>query len=275
MTIFSIKTLTQNYSKLLPVNEVRILICNSLGLSHEEFILSQDYLPNNQEMDQIALAITKRTEGTPISYITGYKEFYGLDFIVSSATLIPRSETEIIVDEALNIISSKDFQILDLGTGTGAIAISIAINSGCSVHATDVSQEALKIAKQNIVKHEVNHLVTTQISNWFQGIKKKQFDIITCNPPYIAYTDSNIEKNVDKYEPHLALYSGKTGLECYEIIAKNAGEFLKKNGVIILECGASQSIEVIRILKEQDFSIIKLVSDLSSIERTILAQKIQ
>lgn len=184
-------------------------------------------------------AITRLNNGEPVQYIVGNVDFYKYNFLVNKSVLIPRFETEELVLNTINFIKknfNKKIKILDIGTGSGAIAISLKKEINSEVYATDISKEAIEVAKENAKRNnaEVNFINT----NLFDGIKEK-FDVVISNPPYIRY-DEEIDEIVKNNEPHLALYADNDGLYYYEEILKNVNSILNEKYLIAFEIGKDQ-----------------------------------
>ena len=264
------------------------------------FVLNKDrtYLYANsekpilpEEHKKFKELIERRGRREPLSYITGEKEFWSLKFKVSRDTLIPRPETEILVQTELDIIRSQwsvvsgQLNILDIGTGSGNIAVSIAKESPEShVFTVDKSDSALSVAKENAEIHGVAERITflkgdlydLRLENSkFQIPNSKLYDIIVSNPPYIPTGDiEGLMPEVRDWEPRWALDGGKDGLEIIQKIIKDAPLFLKSKGFLAMEIGFGQSEEVSRIISETDkFDNIKTIKDLSGIERVVTAWK--
>ncbi|MCW8932497.1 MAG: peptide chain release factor N(5)-glutamine methyltransferase [Gammaproteobacteria bacterium] len=217
-----------------------------------------------------------RSEGMPIAYITGSKDFWSFTLEVSTETLIPRPETELLVECALEKIPTHGVQnILDLGTGSGAIALAIASErDNASVQATDISLKALNIAKKNATKLKLKNISFYQ-SHWFDSVKTQQFDVIASNPPYIAENDPYLEDNVRHYEPLIALLSNDNGLADIKEIIERSHDYLKPNGWLLFEHGFEQDSEIRALLKQQKFNNISTLSDLSQLPRVTIAQHTQ
>ena len=191
-------------------------------------------------------AINRLNNGEPVQYIVGNVDFYKYNFIVNKNVLIPRFETEELVLNTINLIKkyfNKKIKILDIGTGSGAIAISLKKEINSDVYATDISKEALEVAKENAKRNnaEVNFINT----NLFDGIKEK-FDVVISNPPYIRY-DEEIDEIVKNNEPHLALYADNDGLYYYEEILKNINSILNEKYLIAFEIGKDQYKDIEKI----------------------------
>lgn len=213
-------------------------------------------------------------KGKPIQYITGHQEFMKLDFLVNENVLIPQPDTEILVEEILNLCNEdKEYKILDLCTGSGIIGISIAkYIEKCDVTLVDISNLALEVAKKNLEYNKISNKVEIIQSDMFNKVEGK-FDVIASNPPYIE-TDviCTLPKDVQN-EPIIALDGGKDGLNFYRDIAQNAYKFLNKNGYLCLEIGYKQKNKIINILEEtKKYENIYYKKDLSGNNRVIIAK---
>lgn len=211
----------------------------------------------------------------PIQYILGYAYFYGYKFKVNKDVLIPRPETELAVDKAIEIIRAKNYSnVLDIGTGSGAIALSIALNNPTiKIVASDISVYALDIAKENALNLNVTN-VEFIVSDMFKSITGK-FDLIISNPPYIGYDEiDEIEEIVYKNEPHLALFTSDNGVYYYKEIIRNLDKFLNDNGTIIFEIGYKQG----NVIKEYALSLypnleIEIIKDYNSLDRIVIIRR--
>ena len=206
----------------------------------------------------------------PLQYILGYGYFMGEKFLVDENTLIPRPETEILVKECLNLIFDGA-KVLDIGTGSGCIAIEIAKNSKAHVDAVDISEKALKKAEENASIHNVK--CNFFKSDLFSAVNKK-YDFIVSNPPYIPIKDiNNISADVKNFEPHAALFTNDDfGIDYYKKIINDSVIFLNKNGYIIFEAGINQTGLISQLFMDKGFSNIKIIKDLDNIERVIIAK---
>lgn len=271
MNMLSIKQILKNAIQQLseceytntPALDADILLANALGKSREYLIGHSEELVDENILSQF---LQRRLSGEPIAYIIGVKEFWGIDFKVTKDTLIPRPETELIIEKSLELFpKNAEIEILDLGTGAGCILISLlsefANAKGIGV---DISSKAIDIAKNN-AKARAEF---TQ-SNWFEKIGEKKFDLIVSNPPYISRAETLI-KSVEKYEPHSALFAENNGYECYETIAKDLKKHLKKNSRAIFEFGQGQAPEISKIFSSHGFKVNEICKDLAGIERCII-----
>lgn len=218
----------------------------------------------------------RRLKGEPVVRILGEKEFWGLSFKLNAATLVPRPETELVVERGLEIIGPLDgARILDLGTGTGCIPIALLTEySDVTAVAVDLSAEALEMARFNANRHAVGDRFTTLQGSWFDPIEPgARFDLITSNPPYIeTAVIPTLMVEVREHDPHLALDGGPDGLEAYRAIASEAGLFLKPDGALVLEIGSDQASAVSDILVEAGFADVEVAQDLAGLDRVIVAR---
>ena len=230
-------------------------------------------LPKITKINKYNNYLQKIIKGTPIQYITKHQQFMALDFYVDENVLIPQPDTEVLVEEGIKIIKEQNMEVLDLCTGSGAIAISIAhYCQNSTVTATDISQEALEVARKNANLNNVN--IEFIESNLFDKLTERSFDIILSNPPYIE-TDiiKTLEKDVQA-EPHLALDGGKDGLEFYKKILNEAHKHLKTKGYLMLEIGYNQGNAVIN-LEHKNLKLItkQPIKDLAGNDRIVTFQK--
>ena len=241
----------------LPANEARILLAHLL---EKHYQLPRSALLSRDEMSLNELAflewkslVSRRVLGEPIAYILGKKGFHNIELQVDPGVLIPRPETELLVEIALTEITklNKHIRVLDLGTGSGAIALSIASAAPLvSLIATDQSTEALAIAKQNAQSLNLLDQVQFLLGNWYAAlIEQSQFDVIVSNPPYIAHQDPHLTQGDLRFEPKSALTDYASGLSCLEIIIAGADQYLKPGGLIAIEHGFDQSEAVVELMK--------------------------
>lgn len=251
--------------------DVEWIIATVLGCSRGEAKLVKTF--DHKTYREIMKATSARASGKPLSSIFGFVEFYGLRLNVNKKVLSPRPETEILVEEVLGAIGNKkSLQILDLGTGSGAIAIAIAKNAKAKMTAVDISKGALSVAEANAKQHKVK--IEFLQSDMFDGLKKRaKFDIIVSNPPYIRSLDiEGLDEEVKNHDPRLALDGGEDGLDFYRKIAEQAPLHLKKGGLLFLEIGKGQFADVEKLLKQQGFSNISYKKDYSKIIRVVKAE---
>lgn len=209
--------------------------------------------------------LLRRLTGEPIAYLTGIKEFWSIPLSVNDATLIPRPETELLVESILTRLSThEEASILDLGTGTGAIAIALAVTKPrWKITAVDVSFATLSVAKHNALTHDLHNITFIQ-SDWFGSIPEQKFDAIVSNPPYIEENDPHLYVGDVRFEPKLALTSGPTGLNALTTIIQQARPYLKKPGILLLEHGYNQAAAVKDLLTQAHFDAIACIHDLQN-----------
>lgn len=243
------------------------LLSLALNKSNTALYTQTDYQLTAIESKQLDTLIQQRKKGIPFAYLSGKKGFYHLDFKVTPDTLIPRPETELLIDIALDLFNDKEepCHLLDLGTGSGIIAITLADkNPHWTVSATDISQAALDVAKTN---------TTAQVSffqgSWFEAVPSQTFDLIISNPPYIEQDDPYLDDLL--FEPQTALVSGEDGLNDIRIIISDAPEHLNKGGYLLLEYGFDQQERIVDLLNEK-FHYIKTFKDYNNNDRAVLAQ---
>ena len=237
-----------------PNLKARLLMQHILNKPRQYLLVHDtDMLTLRQQVDYFK-AIKKLKQGVPLQHITNMQEFMKLNFYVSQDVLIPRPDTEILVEEVINIAKKiRAKKILDLCTGSGAIAVSLAkYIEDSQITATDISEKALRVAKLNAKNNEVEDKITFIKSDLFKEIPKEKYDIIVSNPPYIRKEEiERLDREVKK-EPHIALDGGEDGLDFYREIIHNSEEYLKFNGYLCLEIGYDQKIDVIEIIENEE-----------------------
>lgn len=247
------------------------------GLSKAEyFIKAECQLENNYEEAYKAL-IKERCSGRPLQYITGHQEFMGLDFKVNEAVLIPRFDTEVLVEAALDKIKacktkSDELKVLDMCTGSGCIGISIARLAGIkNITCADISEEALQVAAYNAEHNQVSYINFVN-SNLFENISgDNKFDFILSNPPYIRTEDiEGLMREVKMHEPKLALDGDRDGLKFYRSITSKAPLYLRNGGWLIYEIGCDQGKDVSDIMREEGFSNVEIIKDLAGHDRVVI-----
>lgn len=260
--------------------EVQCLLQHVLNVSRAWLLAHPERCLDDHEQDRFDELLRRRLSGEPIAYILGEREFYGLTFKVTPDTLIPRPETELLVDLALLRITQTPpspqpscvgrgglLRVLDLGTGSGAIALAIAhARPAAEVLACDLSPSALEVARSNAQRLGIANAAFLQ-SGWFAALGNRRFDLIVSNPPYIAAGDPHLQQGDVRFEPPSALVSGAEGLEDIRCIVAGAPAHLEPGGWLLLEHGYDQAVKVRELLRQSSFSEVFSAPDLAGIER--------
>ncbi len=254
---------------------LKILVEHVFGIKKDHIIAKQDEILDDNKITVFESDIKKILSGVPVQYIVNNQEFMKLNFYVDENVLIPQPDTEILVEEVVNEFKEKECKILDLCTGSGAIAISLAkYIKEAKITAIDISNKALQVAKLNAEKNLVHKKIEFIESNMFENIKLKDFDVIVSNPPYIETEKINQLSEQVKHEPHIALDGGSDGLDFYKIIAQNAYKHLKEQGKLFLEIGYDQKFSVMELLEKlEQYKNIYCKKDLAGNDRVIVAEK--
>ncbi|CAL4320456.1 Release factor glutamine methyltransferase [Buchnera aphidicola (Protaphis terricola)] len=255
-----------------PRYEAEILLSHVLKCTRSWIIAFDETEINELSQKKLNNFVYRRSIGEPMAYILGKKDFWSLSLSISKDTLIPRPDTEILVEKVLSKINKNKKYILDLGTGCGAIGLALAsISPNFRIIAVDNSNKAIKIAKLNAFKLNLNN-ITFHYSNWFSNINKK-FHIIVSNPPYISLKEIKLLKKNIFFEPLNALISKKNGLKDIELIIKQAKNFLFNQGWLFIEHGWKQKLKVQFLFKKYSFFNIKSYKDYSGNDRVTIGQK--
>ena len=258
------------YAGIDEISDFDWICCEITGKRRSELAFIKEF--SIEELEKIKDAVEKRLKHIPLGYIFGKTDFYGYEFIVSQDVLIPRLDTEILVEKVIEEIKNRNTStsVLDIGTGSGAIAITISKETGSKVTAVDVSEKALEIAKQNAKLNFAN--VCFVKSDLFDEIQDLKVDIIVSNPPYIESAEiDGLMPEVRDYEPILALDGGITGLEFYEKIAREAKKHLKSKGKLFFEIGYNQG-ELVSNLVKQNFKNVEVLKDYLGNDRVVIGE---
>lgn len=248
--------------------DARLLLEYVLHAKHAFLLTHSEHQLTEQQSATFSQLIQERAKGLPVAYLTGEKPFYDLIFQVTNAVLIPRPETELLVEWALQLIpADRSKRILDLGTGSGAIAITIAKHRPqAHVTAVDFSPDALAVARRNAEALGVTHLKLIA-GNWFDELSAEKFDLIVSNPPYVAEHDPHLQQGDLRFEPEMALSAGGDGLACIDHIIAAAPGHLAANGWLLLEHGYDQAEACRGLLQQAGFNNICSKPDLAGIMR--------
>lgn len=255
--------------------EAQFIMQYVLKQSSAYLILNQHQKISEHSVKQISNIVSKRKKGIPLAYIIKEWDFYGHTFLVTKDTLIPRQDTELLIDIILKKYKKDlSLNILDLGTGSGIIGITLARNFKKSeILMTDLSVNAIEVAKKNIDASGLKNIKCLQ-SNWFEKIDHSMFDIIVSNPPYIPKNDPHLESPELKYQPQMALTADDDGFSDIDNIAFHAQKFLKKSGILLIEHGYNQARKVQEIFNRNKLSGITQFTDINNTIRATLGSKI-
>ncbi|HTE42116.1 MAG TPA: peptide chain release factor N(5)-glutamine methyltransferase [Steroidobacteraceae bacterium] len=255
-----------------PQLDAEILLQAITGIHRSRAYARPEQALEREQIEDLQPVLARRERGEPIAYIVGQQEFWSMPLQVSAAVLIPRPETELLVERALELVPlNTPSRVLDLGTGSGAIALAIAhARPHAHVVAADVSHDALTVAGANRRKFPARNLELKH-SDWFAAFdnapEADRFDVIVSNPPYIAEDDPHLSLNVATFEPKIALIAGPTGLEAIERIVRQSGAHLKPNGWLAMEHGWRQASTVAALLVQHGFSHVRSRPDLAGHDR--------
>lgn len=264
--------------------DARLLLENVLNKSRTELFLGRDIKLTDKQLIRYQTFIERRKQREPVAYILGEQEFWSLSFIVSPHVLIPRPETEFLLEQVLSRAKKENFtrgMIIDLCCGSGVIGTVLTKETGQKVVAVDVSSQALQVCHKNVCKHDVQnsvHLIQSDLLSSFQKIQ--QFSLVVSNPPYVSHVDvtNNLEPEVSDYEPHLALDGGVGGFELIRTIRDQLEHVLLPGGELFMEIGADQGEELIAMFSSKingldGFSMVEVLKDYAGRDRVIHAIK--
>ena len=253
--------------------DAEILLCLTLGKERSYLRAWPDMELQPEHKARFWTLIQKRQKGIPIAYITGSREFWSRDFLVSPDVLIPRPDTELLIELSLKLMpADKPGKIIDLGTGSGIIAITLAAERPhAQVSATDLHMAALRIAQLNANKHGTHNIQFYQ-SDWLANVPHAKFNLIVSNPPYIAEDDRHLTQGDVRFEPQTALCAGELGLSDIKIIADTARDYLETGGHLLIEHGYDQQQPVQTIFKDFHYDNVRTVADLSGQPRVTYGQ---
>lgn len=254
--------------------DAALLLGHGLGLTREQLVMQHERVLTEKEKQDFDKLLLRRLGGEPVAYILGYKEFWGMEFAVSPEVLIPRPDTETLVEAVLRYYPDReaDLRILDLGTGSGCIALSLLSEyPHARALAVDASQGALAVAKVNAAKLMLAKRCDFLLSNWLENVSG-QFDLVVSNPPYItrdAYVC--LEKDIREYEPEHALLGSEDGLGDYKTIIKQGRDYIVQDGMMMVEIGAEQSAPVSKLFSVHGYDVKTVCNDLAGLPRVVVA----
>jgi len=252
--------------------DTELLLSKTLKKSREEVLINYDQNIEKKSILEFKKYLTRRSQNEPVAYILGEKEFWSKKFKINKNTLIPRPETELLVEYLLKKFKGKKLSILDIGTGSGCIIISLLNNlkhsNGLGI---DVSKKAIEIAKKNSSNHKLQNKLKL-INKHLNGILNRKFDLIVSNPPYIKSKElKNLSEDIKRYEPRIALDGGNDGLDLIRKVIYKSKNILKINGTLALEIGYGQFKKVSKILIDNKFRTVSVIKDYKNNVRCIIA----
>lgn len=268
-----ISDVVKEMSKQLTDNarfEAELIVMNVLGITRTTLVIDGGKAISDIDYEQISAFVRRRQNGEPLQYILGETEFMSLDFYVEKGVLIPRSDTEILVETVLEIIENRT-KILDICTGSGCIGISIAhYNKDVSVDLIDISDTSIKVAEKNITLNCVNDRVQIKKMDILSECPAGKYDVIVSNPPYIeTEVIDTLQREVKSHEPHIALDGGEDGLVFYRRIIQIAPKILNSNGILAFEIGYEQGQDVVELMGK-DFEDVRIIKDLNKNDRVVI-----
>ena len=253
-----------------PRLDLEVLLCHVLDKPRSYLFTWPEKVLDQKSTQQFNDLLKRRADGEPVAYLTGEKEFWSLSLAVNTTTLIPRPDTEVLVETALDVIDKPGVLVLDLGTGTGAIALALASERpGWQIIAVDTVPEAVELAEKNRQRLGL-HNVSVMRSNWFEDVAPQKFDLIVTNPPYIDADDHHLKVGDVRFEPGSALVSGDEGLADIKLIISGAKSYLGKGGCLLIEHGYQQAVAVRNLLSDEGYTHVSTRRDLGGHERLSL-----
>ena len=257
--------------------DATLLLAHVMGRDMTGLIAHFNETAPQDTADKFEKLIRRRAQREPVAYITGMKEFYSLPFRVDGSVLIPRPETELVVDEALAYAGAdSSLATLDIGVGSGAIAVAVAVSRPkWRIDAVDSSAKALAVAKDNATLNGVRERMEFIVSDLFAGVPDKAYDLILSNPPYIPEGSADVSPDVRRYEPHSALFAGADGLDVIRQLVRQSPSRLKSGGRLIFEMDGSQGQSVKRLIEEtESLKFVKIVKDYAGLDRVAVAERV-
>ncbi len=256
-----------------PELDAQVLLSHATGKDATHFIAWPDKTPTEDQQLSFQHLVIERKMGKPIAHILGYKEFWSLNLMTNDSTLIPRPDTEVLVEVTLDVVTDVHADVVDLGTGTGAIAIALASEKpSWTVLGIEKNPEAVTLASENVKARGYNH-VTIQEGDWLSGIQDHSLDVIVSNPPYIEEGDRHLSEGDVRFEPKSALVAGLDGLDDYRIIIPEALRCLRAGGYLFLEHGFNQADDLKLLMLHHGFESIETRQDYGGHDRVTFGKK--
>lgn len=256
-----------------PKLDAELLLAHSLDKDRTYLFTWSDKALTNSQLAAFSRVLKQRLTGLPIAHILGYREFWGLNLKVTADTLIPRPDTETVIEAVLQLKLPQESRLLDMGTGSGAIALALKSElPNNKISAIDKSSAALKVAQENA--SQLGLSIDFYESDWFSALPAKTFACIVSNPPYIEEKDPHLQQGDVRFEPLSALTAGQDGLDDIRLIIQQAWQHLQPNGWLVIEHGYNQATEMAQLFKAEGYQNYQLIKDLGNNPRVSLAQKL-
>jgi release factor glutamine methyltransferase len=257
-----------------PRLDAEVLLAHALGVTRSVLHAWPERQPTLEQAGIYEELLVRRRRGEPVAYLIGKREFWSIELAVTSETLIPRPETELLVELALaRIPADRPVDVADLGTGSGAIALALATERPrARIVATDMNPASLEVARENARRLEISN-VTFRLDNWNASTIRLSFDMIVCNPPYIALDDPHLNQGDLRFEPRAALVAGRDGLDALRVVIAQATRWLRPGGWLALEHGYNQQRRVISLLTERGYESVEGYRDIAGLARACCARK--
>lgn len=247
--------------------DVEILLSHCLGVDRTALFREPERTISTLQERTLRAMVAERKKGRPVAHLTGKTEFYSLELRVNESVLCPRADTELLVEQAINIAQDDSLRIIDVGTGSGAIAIALATHCpNTTVYAVELCEQALSIAVKNVEAHQLENLCLVR-AEWLHAIAANSIDIVISNPPYIESDDPHLRNTDIQFEPKLALDGGVDGLSCYRNLLVDIPRVLKPTGQVLLEHGYQQGSKIRQMLEAAGLTSVKTSKDLAHHER--------
>lgn len=258
-----------------PILETQLILAHVLNSTRLHITTNIHGTISEQQAKTFEELLARRISREPLAYILGKKDFYGLEIIVRPGVMVPRPETEVLVEECIKRLRKPDPIIADIGTGTGAIAIALAVAiPGSTIYATDISPVAIETARCNVKKYSLENRVRIFQGNLLEPLSGLVFDTVVSNPPYIPTEDIDaLQPEIKLHEPRLALDGGPDGLDCYRELIPASLEILKNGGFLAVEVGIEQANRVAELFRSAGYTTVQIAKDLSGIERVVVGTK--
>ena len=268
-----ISTAASQIKSTTPKLDAEILLAHVLNKDRSFLFSHSDEKVEKKSIDEFEKLVARRVNGEPIAYIVGHQGFWDICVNVNKNTLIPRPETELLVEKCLGLIGEQENKIVaDLGTGSGAIAIALAKEKpSWKIIATDISEESLEVARENAKLNNVKNIDFYQ-GDWGEALPEQKFDMIISNPPYIEENHACLKEGDVQFEPIRALTSGEDGLDAIRAIAQQAKRHLKEGGILLIEHGYNQQKRIVDILNKEGYKKNCGIVDLSNLDRVVIAR---